>query len=66
VQSSIYPEGWGTSYKSIDAEQHNWIEMKKQYRKGCQYDSITHSCPCGVKSIEEFANACKTVTQKSK
>jgi hypothetical protein len=66
TQSTIYPEGWGTTYRSIDAEQHNWIEMKKQYRRGCMFDNKTRTCPCGVTGVEQFAVGCKDVTPKNK
>ena len=58
IKSTSYPEGWGT-YRSIEAEQHNWIEVKKSSRKNCMFDSNTRTCPCGVKGVEQFAEGCK-------
>lgn len=57
IKSTSYPEGWGT-YRPIEAEQHNWIEMKKSSRKDCMFDSKTKTCPCGIKSLEQFAAGC--------
>ncbi len=56
IAYSIYPE---RDVTPIEAEVHVWIETKKTGRKNCQFSSKTMSCPCGVKGVEAFAQACK-------
>jgi len=56
IASTTYPDDRMTP---IQAEQHNWIESKKKARPNCQFDSVTRTCPCGIKSIEQFALSCK-------
>ena len=51
VASTVWPDSRITP---IQAEQHNWVEAKKSYRKDCHFDSATFTCKCGVKSVEEF------------
>lgn len=55
IARTVYPDNRLTP---IEAEQHNWIEFKKKVRANCQFDSITRTCPCGIKSIEQFAVKC--------
>jgi|LakMenEpi03Aug12_release.lakeMendotaPanAssembly.Ray.scaffolds.fasta_scaffold1811626_1 hypothetical protein len=43
---------------SIESERHVWVELKKAGRKNCQFDSKTMSCPCGIKSVEQFVKGC--------
>ena len=55
VARTIWPDERTTS---MDAERHVWVEMKKTGRKNCQFESNTMSCPCGVKSVEQFVQGC--------
>ena len=56
VKSTVWPDSRITP---MQAEQHNWVESKKKYRKtACQFDSITFSCSCGIKSVEDFLQGC--------
>lgn len=55
IAKTIWPEEQATS---IQAERHVWVETKKSGRKNCQFNSDTMSCPCGVKSVEQFVQGC--------
>jgi hypothetical protein len=55
VAHTIWPDRGTTS---MDSERHVWVESKKSYRKDCQFNSNTMSCPCGVKSVEQFVEGC--------
>ena len=56
IARTVYPD---VEMTSIESEQHVWIQSKLKSRNNCQFDSVTRTCPCGVKSIEEFAAGCK-------
>lgn len=56
IARTVYPD---VEMSSIEAEQHVWIQSKLKSRSNCQFDSVSRTCPCGVKSIEEFAVSCK-------
>jgi hypothetical protein len=56
IARTVYPE---SRMSAIDSEQHVWIQNKLKGRPNCQFDSITRTCACGVKTIEEFASHCK-------
>jgi len=55
IASTVYPDG---NIRAIDAERHVWVETKKSGRRGCQFDSKTMSCVCGVNSVDQFAKSC--------
>lgn len=56
IQSTYHPD---ESVSSIEAEQHVWMLSKLSARKGCEFNPETRTCPCGVKTIEQFAAGCK-------
>jgi hypothetical protein len=56
IARTVYPD---VEMTSIESEQHVWIQSKLKSRSNCQFDSVTRTCPCGVKSIEQFAAGCK-------
>jgi hypothetical protein len=55
ISRTVWPED---RTSSIESERHVWVEMKKSGRKNCEFDSKTMSCPCGVKSVEQFVLGC--------
>jgi hypothetical protein len=55
IARTIYPEN---RISPIEAEQHVWIQNKLKARTKCQFDSVSRTCPCGVKTIEQFAAGC--------
>jgi hypothetical protein len=57
IARTVFPD---VKMSSIEAEQHVWIQSKLKSRTNCKFDSVTRTCPCGVKSIEAFAVKCNT------
>jgi len=55
IARTVYPEG---RTSPIESEQHIWIQTKLSTRPNCNFDSATRTCPCGIKSIEQFALKC--------
>jgi len=56
IARTVYP---ADRMSPIESEQHVWIQNKLKARVNCQFDSVSRTCPCGVKSIDEFALKCK-------
>jgi hypothetical protein len=58
IARTTYPD---SRVSPIESEQHVWIQNKLKARPHCQFDSITRTCACGVKTIEQFAAGCNTI-----